>query len=126
LDACLFAGDSTRAADVAKQQLVALRRGNYHAEEQWMIDNILSFHAGSLDPDDLVAAAENSGYRNKYLAFAHWAIGLKYLARGDIAEAREHFRRCNDTRGFYFSYCWWARALDVQLEGVTEWPPFLN
>jgi hypothetical protein len=53
-------------------------------------------------------------------------IGMRRLARGDWSGAREHFRKCDETRVFVYWDHQWARAFLRRLEQDPSWPKWIG
>jgi tetratricopeptide (TPR) repeat protein len=83
----------------------------------------LDYYCGLISEASLLEAA--GGSRTK-LCEAHFVVGLRRLAEGDRAGAREHFRLCSQTRVFIFWDYDWARTFLRRLEDDPAWPPWIS
>ena len=109
--------DAVRAAVRNRQQPAAV--------PFWYDDwypRYLDYQSGSITEGSLLDAA--AGSRTK-LCEALLLIGLRHLAEGDRAGARERFRRCVRTGVFIFWDYDWARAFLRRLEDDPAWPPWI-
>jgi hypothetical protein len=84
--------------------------------------NYLDYTCGLISEDKLLRAARPSRPNQ---CEAHFAIGLRRLAEGDRQGAREHFRRCAETRVFIYWDYTWARAFLARMEKDPAWPPWI-
>jgi hypothetical protein len=83
----------------------------------------LDYLCDLISEDELLRAA---GRCRPMLCEAHFQIGLRHLAENDRDGAREHFRKCVDTRVFiYWDYVW-ARAFLDRLERDRRWPEWIG
>jgi tetratricopeptide (TPR) repeat protein len=112
-----------RREDAAR---AALRNRQRHAAVPFWYDDwyprYLDYQCGSITEGSLLDAA--AGSRTK-LCEALFLIGLRHLAEGDRAGARERFRRCVQTRVFIFWDYDWARTFLNRMQKDPSWPPWI-
>jgi tetratricopeptide (TPR) repeat protein len=89
--------------------------------DRWY-EKYLDFNCGRMTAEELLNAAGT--YRVK-LSEAHFLLGLHRLADGDQRGAREHFRKCVQTRVFMYWEGLWARAFLARMEKDPAWPPWI-
>jgi tetratricopeptide (TPR) repeat protein len=89
--------------------------------ERWY-ENYLDFSCGRTTAEELLKAA--GPYRVKQ-SEAHFLLGLHRLADGDRRAAREHLRKCVQTRVFMYWEGRWARAFLARMEKDPAWPPWI-
>jgi hypothetical protein len=82
----------------------------------------LDYLCDRITDDQLLRAA---GACRPKLCEAHFQIGLWHLADGDRAGAREHLRKCDETRVFIYWEHEWGRAFLRRLEKGSTWPPWI-
>jgi serine/threonine protein kinase len=82
----------------------------------------LDYLCDRITDDQLLRAA---GACRPKLCEAQFQIGLWHLADGDRAGAREHFRKCDESRVFIYWEYEWARAWLQRLEEGCTWPPWI-
>jgi tetratricopeptide (TPR) repeat protein len=90
--------------------------------ERGWFEKYLKYLGGRLEASALLEAAGSC--RPKQSA-AHLAIGLRCLAEGDRAGARDHFQKCADARVFNSWEYPWVRAFLKRLEEDRTWPPWI-
>jgi hypothetical protein len=82
----------------------------------------LDYNCRRITEDDLLRAA---GRARPKLCEAHFLIGLRHLAEGDRASAREDFRKWSETRVLIYWDCILARAFQARMDKDPTWPPWI-
>jgi tetratricopeptide (TPR) repeat protein len=90
-------------------------KGWYHRYLDYLCDRI--------PEDELIRAA---GRCRPMLCEAHFQIGLRHLAEGDRAGARDHFQKCDETHVFLYWDHKWARAFRDRLAQDRTWPKWIK
>jgi hypothetical protein len=91
-----------------------------NARNGWYHD-LLAFHVGLVDADDLLKKA---GKSRVSLCEANFCIGLRKLAEGKRREAKECFKSAVDTNVFTWDRYFWSRAY-LALIDDPDWLPWI-
>jgi tetratricopeptide (TPR) repeat protein len=114
----LFLGQRSEAV----QASLKLRPDELPPWERGWFQEYLKYLGGRLEASALLEAA---GSCRPKQSDAHLAIGLRCLAEGDRAGARDHFQKCSDARVFNSWEYPWVRAFLKRLEEDRTWPPWI-
>ena len=108
----------------ARQASLEIRERSAHlipnSRDRWLHE-ILAFHAGLIDAEELLKKAGESRFNQ---CEAHFYIGLGKLAEGNRAEAKVYFRRSVDTGIFIYVEYMWSRAFLARIDD-PDWLPWM-
>jgi len=111
-------GKPNQARETARNYLSTIQVSKY-----WEFPrDELKYLAGLIPENELLEAAGNSA-RDRGLA--HHLIGIRRLAAGDRAGAREYFEKSAATTVFHWGEVGWSRVWAARMKRDPEWPNWL-
>ncbi len=111
-------GDETRAAAIGAQWAKYNVPGDFSA--QW--DALAEYIAGGSTVEETVRRTAGARFPQSY---AHYAIAIDLLARGDRDAARYHFKASVDLNFFNLFSHYWSQSFLKRLEADPTWPPWI-
>jgi tRNA A-37 threonylcarbamoyl transferase component Bud32 len=84
--------------------------------------HFIAFTCGDIDNEEFL---KRSAETRIGLCQAHFYIGVSHLARGERAEAKEHFRKSAELRIVGYLEDPMSRGLLLQLERAPQWPRWI-
>ena len=111
-------GKSEEAIEAARNYLPSILVSKYW---EFPRDSLL-YLGGLISEDEYLERGENSA-RDR--GCAHFDIGVRRLASGDRAGAREHFEKAAASTVFHWGPMGWSRVFAARMARDPDWPNWL-